>query len=156
MKDKKFLIFFLIALTVVLLDQLSKYLFGRFMSVGESIRLLPFFELTLTHNSGAGFSLLSGQTGLLIWVSVIVIGVILYFFDKIPEGKALVYTAILFGGTIGNLIDRIAYGYVIDFIDLGFWPVFNLADSCIFIGAILLGIYVLGKDRKDKKQGSKT
>lgn len=147
MKDKKLLRFLVISLAVILLDQLLKYLFSNFLLPEKSIKLLPFLSLTLTHNTGAGFSLLTGQTGLLVWFSVIVIGIILYFFDKIPADSALVYAALVFSGTIGNLIDRLAYGYVIDFIDLGFWPVFNIADSAICIGAVLLVVYFFRKDK---------
>jgi len=102
--------------------------------------------LTNVHNFGAGFSLFQGATQLIIWFSIIVIGIIVYLYDKIPR---LLYvqlsTASLLGGIIGNLIDRFRLGYVIDFIDFRVWPTFNIADMAITLGVIGLIIYFLKK-----------
>jgi signal peptidase II len=79
---------------------------------------------------------------LLIWISLMVIGAILYNYEKIPkENIPQISFALITGGAIGNLISRIFYGYVIDFIDFRVWPAFNIADSAITIGAVMLVIY---------------
>ena len=119
MKSKKFS---LLALTLILLDQLTKYFFGT------------------TKNYGAAFGILQGWKLLFVIISFFVIGFILYYKDKI-EGYGYYGLILLFSGTIGNLVDRLVFGYVRDFIDLGFWPSFNLADSFNTIGVILLIIY---------------
>ena len=83
----------------------------------------------------------------MIFISIIVIGIIFYYFDRIKEKEKLlqVLVGFILGGTIGNLIDRVAYSYVIDFLDFRIWPVFNLADSFVCIGVIVLIIYLWKK-----------
>lgn len=108
------------AFLAVLLDQLSKYIFKGYFSI--------------TKNYGAAFGLFQGYRGLFIVVAAIVMLLIFYYRNKL-DNLAL---GLLLGGTIGNLIDRITHGYVIDFIDLGFWPSFNLADSFSVIAAFIL------------------
>ncbi|GAJ17757.1 unnamed protein product, partial [marine sediment metagenome] len=86
------------------------------------------------------------SSNLLLWFAIIVVGVILYLYDKIPdETQIQIFTALILGGTLGNLIDRIKFGYVIDFLDFQIWPAFNLADSAITIGVIGLIIYLIRK-----------
>ena len=87
------------------------------------------------------------MTDALIWLSIIILGVILYYHDKIAAKDKFLHTsiAIIFGGSIGNLIDRIRLGYVIDFIDLKIWPSFNIADAAITLGAIGLIYYMIKK-----------
>ncbi|MBI4159528.1 signal peptidase II [Candidatus Woesearchaeota archaeon] len=98
--------------------------------------------LATTYNSGAAFSLFQGQRYLLIAVSIIVILIILKYYKEYPFPLTLILA-----GTIGNLIDRIFLGYVRDFIDLKFWPVFNIADFVIVIGTLLL-VYKMWKEKK--------
>ena len=114
--------FFLIALTITIIDQLTKIL------ILKGIINIPYLI-----NPGSAFGMLQPFTRELIWFSVIVIGVILFVHDKIDE-KYVLFTAILLGGIIGNLIDRIYLQGVIDFINFGFWPAFNIADASINIG----------------------
>jgi signal peptidase II len=146
-KKKKALVIFLIILAVVILDQLMKYLVVKRIEPGGQISLINnFLYLTHVHNFGAAFSLFQGAAGLIIWFSVIVIGIILYFYDKLPDLKyAQASASLLLGGIIGNLIDRIRLGYVIDFIDFRFWPAFNVADIAITAGVIGLIIYFIKK-----------
>jgi len=127
--------FFLITLLVVILDQLSKFFVRQNFILGESKGLL-----TYIHNYGAGFSLFQGMNILFIIVSVVVIFLIFYYLNKIPKKAKWLYycVALILGGTMGNLIDRVFFGYVIDFINLQVWPVFNIADACITIGGIYL------------------
>jgi len=134
---------FLICALVIALDQLSKRLIILFIESGSIINIISsLLRFTHTTNTGAGFSLLTGMNLLLIWLGIAIIGGLLYYSTRAPE-KCLLPIALIIGGAVGNLIDRIAYGNVIDFIDLGFWPVFNIADSSITIGSILLVLILI-------------
>ena len=132
----KLLIISIISISITLLDQLIKALIIK--------DILP---ISYTRNTGAGFGLFQDSAVLLIWVSIIVVGIIFYLYDRIPVKEKLVQlsTGLILGGTIGNLVDRIRLGYVVDFIDLNIWPSFNIADAAITIGAIGLIIYFLRK-----------
>ena len=89
--------------------------------------------MSYTTNTGAGFSILQGKQIFLIVFSIIALGVIVYYYKQTPR-KWVPFTAMIFGGALGNLIDRIAYGYVIDFISFSFWPSFNVADIAVTFG----------------------
>ncbi|MBI2547864.1 signal peptidase II [Candidatus Woesearchaeota archaeon] len=115
--------FFWITLGVLILDQVIKAFIVRFGSY--------------VTNTGAGFSIFQQQTVLLSWISLIVIGSIIYILDRLPS-RGYLPAALIVGGATGNLIDRVVRGHVIDFIDLKIWPVFNLADIAISIGALWL------------------
>lgn len=116
----------LLLIVLVFLDQITK------------------FYLTSTINTGAAFSLFQGQRYVLIAVSILVIIFILKYYG---EKKYQFPLTLILSGTIGNLIDRVFLGHVRDFIDLKFWPVFNIADTCIVIGALLLA-YKIWKEKK--------
>ena len=139
--------FFLIILIIIILDQLTKFMFRKNLDLNESVPIIKnFFHLTLIHNTGAAFGIFRNQGILLMWLSIIVIGFIFFFYDKITEDKHIeFFSALILGGAIGNLIDRLAFGYVIDFLDFRIWPAFNIADSAITIGAISLAIFFLFK-----------
>ncbi|MDP7141405.1 MAG: signal peptidase II [Candidatus Woesearchaeota archaeon] len=140
---KKYVVF-LIAGIIVLVDQLTKLLVVGIDSVPVIKNVL---HLTLVKNTGAVFGMMHGQNVILIWVSLIVIGFILFYLEDLTESKAgLVMTALVIGGAVGNLVDRIRVGYVIDFIDFRVWPVFNVADSAIMIGVIGLVLLSLKKN----------
>ncbi|KUK10212.1 MAG: Lipoprotein signal peptidase [Clostridia bacterium 41_269] len=133
--------FFTWAAVVLILDQLSKHLIQRIIAEGESIPILPgVFHLTLYKNPGAAFGIFAYKTNLFITVTIIVMIIIIFFYLKLPKsmGLAKISLALQFGGAAGNFIDRILHGYVVDFIDFRVWPVFNIADSAIVIGVILL------------------
>ncbi|MFH2028276.1 MAG: signal peptidase II [Nanoarchaeota archaeon] len=140
-------LFLSISIIILSLDQIVKYIIDKSMSLGQSIPLIPnILHLTYIHNTGAGFGILRDMNSLLIWISLIIIGAILYNYDKIPkENIPQAATALIIGGAAGNLISRIFQGYVIDFIDFRVWPSFNVADSAITIGAIILVIYLWKK-----------
>ena len=114
-----------------------------------------FFSLHLLTNTGASFSLFQGMNTTFIWVSLIVIGAVLYYWDKIEEHNKLAMILIL-SGILGNFIDRVLLGHVIDFIDFKIWPVFNLADSCITIGIIWLLINEYKRYLKSNSKVSRT
>ncbi len=137
------LIFFGIVALIFLLDQAIKYCIRSKIALGGSVLVIPnIFHLTNFKNTGAGFSILQDQTLILIFISLMVVGYILFSLDKIMQRKPLFQylVALVLGGALGNLYDRIVFGYVTDFLDFQVWPVFNIADSALSIG--ILGIIV--------------
>ena len=138
MKHRKEVVFLLITLVVILLDQITKSIVRNTFQVGQTKGIFTYIQ-----NTGAGFGILKGMNGFLIAVSILIIVFIIYYYHKIHEHhKAPVgATAFIIGGAVGNLIDRIIHGFVIDFIDFGIWPAFNIADSAITIGAVVLIFY---------------
>jgi len=140
MKNRKALIIFLISIFVVLLDQFTKYLVSRYMELSQSIPIIKnVVYFTYIRNTGAGFGILKGWNTILIFISLIIIGILFFYFDRIIKEKQIyVPIALVLGGAVGNLINRIFLGYVIDFVDFRIWPAFNVADSCITIGALWL------------------
>lgn len=125
------------------------------MTLGKMYQIIPnFFYLTYAHNDGAAFSILTGKRIFLILVAVIILFIIIRYLQKNKvESKIekLAFSLVL-GGSIGNLIDRLIRGYVIDFIDIKIftynYPIFNLADSFIVIGVFLLFISIYRKEKK--------
>ena len=132
---------------IIILDQIAKLAAVHFLDLGESIPLIGnLLYFTMVHNYGAAFGIFQNTVPIIIWISVIAVGFILYYYDRIPRKKYVVCSvALILGGIVGNLIDRIRLGYVIDFIDFRIWPAFNIADSAITIGAVMLVIYLLRK-----------
>ncbi len=129
------------AAALVVLDQLSKALIIGTFAAGESLPLLPpLLHLTYIQNTGAAFGLLKGQQALFMGLSMAVVGWVLWEMLRRPPRNRLVAWALCLvaSGAFGNLIDRVRFGYVVDFIDLRVWPVFNVADSAISIGVALL------------------
>lgn len=137
-----------IALAVVVLDQLTKFAATNYLTQHGEIHLAPFLNLVLVHNTGAAFGFLSSAGG---WQNVFFIIValaaslfILWMYRRLGAQDRLLAVGLMLvlGGAVGNLIDRFVYGYVIDFIDIYYgawhWPAFNVADSAISIGAVLL------------------
>lgn len=128
----------IIILLVVFLDQYSKYYAVTHLTSGMSIPVIQdFFHLTLVFNPGAAFGILEHRTGLFIFIAVIMLMMIGYFYSRISPKYVLlrIGTAFMAGGALGNVIDRIRTGYVVDFFDFRIWPVFNIADIAICIGA---------------------
>ena len=149
MKYNKYLTIFSTALIIVLIDQITKFLIKTNFQLNESLAIIKnIFHLTYIHNFGAGFGILQQQRFILIFISIIVVGVILYNLNKIKEKEILlqVLVGFILAGTIGNLIDRIIYGFVIDFLDFQIWSIFNIADSCVTIGVLGLVIYLWKKE----------
>lgn len=137
------------ATLVVLLDQISKLIAVKSLSEGPVEIIKGIFYLTLTYNTGAAFGIFKDQTILFIIISSIaVIGILVYiYFDKSTVYIGKLGFSFILGGAFGNLIDRLRFGYVIDFFDFKVWPVFNIADSAITIGAALLMISLLLQKR---------
>lgn len=146
-----------IAGIVILLDQLSKITITRLFSCGESHPVTTFFNLVLVYNPGAAFSFLGSASGwqrYLFTAVGIAAAIFIVFLLKRHPGQHMFCTALalILGGALGNITDRIAYGHVIDFLDFYIggwhWPAFNIADSAICIGAILLIIDELRRVNK--------
>lgn len=127
---------------IYIADQASKFYILRYLSSGTSVVVLDgILDLTLVKNTGAAFGMFRGNTWIFAFIAFItIIFIILLLFIRGRYMRSLEKTALVFilSGAAGNLTDRILYGYVVDFIDIGFWPVFNLADSFISAGAVLL------------------
>ncbi len=144
------MVFPLVALFIVLADQLSKAWIRDSISFGQTLFDIGFLRIVRTHNTGAAFGIFQGYSFALIIVACV--GIILLiacvilscrylpFLDNVPSKVAL---GLILGGTTGNLIDRLYFGYVTDFIDFKFWPAFNVADSTVNIGVITILVYLL-------------
>ena len=131
--------FYIILAAAVIIDQLTKF-FASKMAASVPV-INDSLHLTFVKNTGIIFGILPGSNDLLVWLYVIVIGLLIYCFDKFPKDRfSRAMLALVFAGVIGNFIDRIVFGYVIDFIDFRIWPVFNIADLCLNIG--IIGILV--------------
>jgi signal peptidase II len=149
-----------VAFLVVLLDQMSKRIAEERLE-RSGVRSVPlpvagdFFRFTYVENRGAAFGLLQDQTTFFVLVGLVVIGVIAASYRYLPRSGFMLHLALglQLGGAIGNLIDRVRQGYVVDFVDFGYrsnwWPVFNVADSAIVIGVALLALNAMKSPAED-------
>lgn len=132
---------FLVVAAVVAADQITKYLVAALMDVGQSITLIKgFLAITYARNPGAAFGMFPYRTVFFIIVTLIVMGMIVYYYRILPTGYTMLRLglALQLGGALGNLIDRVRSVYVIDFIHVKFFPpIFNLADTAIVIGVAI-------------------
>ena len=146
----------LLIVIIFILDQIIKSLIDNALTLKQSITILPnILYFTKAYNTGASFSILQGQQWFFIIFAIVVIITIIYYYKKIPINQRL-FIAFILAGSLGNLVDRIHYGYVIDFIDFKIWPVFNIADTAVCIGAAGLIYYILKDDKVMKKQKKPT
>ena len=136
-----------LAAVIVVLDQLTKHIVAQSFTVGESVAIAPFFNLVYVYNPGAAFSFLSDQTGwqrwLFVGIALAASAWIVYLLRRYPHERLFALAlALVLAGAVGNVIDRICYGAVIDFLDFHaygrHWPAFNVADTAITCGAVLL------------------
>ena len=138
----------LVSVSVILaLDQLTKFIINRLLLLHQSVPVIRgVFHLTLVHNRGAAFGILKNQVWFFILTSAFVIILIYQNLKSNAKKLSFAYRAsliLILAGAIGNLIDRLILGYVIDFLDFRIWPVFNIADSAITVGAVLLAYSIL-------------
>lgn len=138
---------------IIAADQLTKLFASRALGVGESFTLIPrLLDITYVKNTGAAFGLFDGKTIFLIVVAAVVFAVLIWYVVRHrPTNKWLMWSLTLItAGGVGNIIDRIYFGYVRDFIDLAFtrFPVFNIADCGVTIGAIMLAVYILIEEHR--------
>ena len=155
-----------IALVILLADQATKLLIVDSFALGDSQTVTTFFNLVRVHNSGAAFSMLSTASGWQRWfftaIGVVATLFILWLLRSHPTQKLFCFAlALVLGGAVGNVIDRIAYGHVVDFLDFhwdwlspvffqGHFPAFNVADSAISVGAVCLILDELIRIRRSK------
>ena len=154
---KRYLLFFSVAGGVILLDQVSKALVLRFIPLYKSIPVIPgFFSLTHIHNPGGAFGFMAQNNSILrhwlfLAAAMLALVLILYFYQHTPRthrwlGVAL---ALIFGGAVGNMIDRLRFAQVVDFLDIHVgsfhWPTFNIADSGVTIGVLIFIIHIVFK-----------
>jgi signal peptidase II len=149
---------YLLAVVSVVLDQVSKYLADSNLSYARPVEILPVFDLTLVYNKGAAFSFLSDAGGWQRWlftaVSAVVTVVLIVWIKRIDRKQVLLAASLslILGGAVGNLIDRVVFGYVIDFISVHweeyYFPAFNIADAAITVGTgfMLLDVLLQSKN----------
>jgi signal peptidase II len=147
-KKASALIWLWLSLIIVILDQLSKVWVNTHLPFNQPLAVLPLFNLRLLYNTGAAWSILATAGGWQRWflssLALVISLLIVIWLSRLTRQQwwLACTLALILGGAVGNLVDRIAYGYVIDFIDIYYqswhWPAFNLADSAISVGAIML------------------
>lgn len=151
-----------VAAFIVLVDQLSKYLVMAWLEVGQSCDIVPWlapiFRITHVTNTGVAFGLFPGAGAFFAAISAVVVVAILVYCWRLPSEQWWMRVMLAFplGGAIGNLVDRLRQGFVVDFIDLNFWPlhewpIFNLADSSIVAGVVLLALLMLWEERRERQ-----
>ncbi len=155
------LVWIWISLLVILLDQYSKYWISNTIQLHDSYDLIPYLRLFLDHNTGAAFSMLAQYPHLALYLfssfsALVVMGLLFWLFTLQSSSRwVAVSISLILGGAIGNLIDRVRFGYVIDFIDVyvnqWHWPIFNIADSAVCVGAVMLVIDIIWLSRNRVK-----
>lgn len=153
-----------ISAIIIVLDQITKYAASHMLIMHEPVTILPFFNFTLMHNTGAAFSFLADQGGWQRWffaaLAFVVSIALAVWLSRLKAHETWIALALslVLGGAVGNLIDRVYYGYVIDFIDVYYgashWPTFNIADSAITVGAVMLIIDTFRNKEKSSHKGS--
>ncbi|MGA2532983.1 MAG: signal peptidase II [Candidatus Aminicenantales bacterium] len=142
--------YFLFMLVMIALDQAAKFVISRTVELYESRPVIPgFFSITRIHNRGAIFGAFNQSNNQVVFIaltaaSLLALGLVVFYFFKTPPSDRLmkISLALIMAGALGNLLDRITRGFVIDFLDVyvrnAHWPFFNVADSCISVGAVLM------------------
>ncbi len=142
---------------VIIVDQLTKFLVTTSMDAGQSITVINnFLYITYVRNPGAAFGLLPYQTVFFVVITLVVAALVLYYYRILSENHKWLRCglALQLGGALGNLIDRVSGGYVVDFIDITVWPpVFNLADSAIVVG---IGVFLIAFWRDPELRGERS
>ncbi|QKY68969.1 signal peptidase II [Lentibacillus sp. CBA3610] len=156
-------LYYILALIIIAIDQLTKWIVVRTMELGEQITIIGnFFYLTSHRNSGAAWGILQGQMGFFYVVTVIVVIGLIYYMQKYARESKLLAVALslILGGAIGNFIDRLFRKEVVDFFDFiifGYdYPIFNIADSALVVGVILVIIVTIIDERKEKQKNDAT
>ena len=146
-----------VAGAAVVADQVTKQVVGRTLALGDSVDIIGPFSIRHVQNSGIAFGLFASRTELVIGVTAVTVGLMLWFFARSGRRHPVLPVALglVLGGSTANLIDRVRLGHVTDFLDLVAWPAFNLADTFIVVGvAILFGTLVLA-DRSHRMHGAR-
>lgn len=145
--------FFLAAFIVLFFDQFSKYLVLQRMDFQETFPVIEnIFHITLITNPGAAFGMMEHRIAFFVAITLVVVAVIVAFLLYLPaENKMLkIGLALQLGGAMGNLVDRLRFGYVVDFFDFLIWPIFNIADIAIVVGLFFIGYDMIFKNPQKK------
>ena len=159
---KKTVWLFVVAASIVTLDQVLKKIVITHLSYGGVWSpwewLTPYARIVHWSNTGVAFGMLQGMNPVFIGLAVLVSFGIVYYYPKIEKKDWMIKLALMMelGGAVGNLVDRIKYGYVIDFISVGTFPVWNIADACITVGVIILLLGVWLQEKREKNGKAKT
>jgi signal peptidase II len=151
---RPWLLLLAVAAATILADQAIKAYVVAHLALHDSwmpIRFIePLFRFTHVHNTGAAFGIFPEGGAVFLIIAVVVAAIILYYYRQLPEGMLLIRLALglQLGGALGNVLDRVRLGYVVDFLHVEYWPVFNVADSCIVIGVALLALEMLREERQ--------
>lgn len=147
---------------VFVLDIATKQIAEAFLNYGEPVYLLPVLDFTLLYNKGAAFSFLANEGGWQRWfftaISLVVSIVLIVWLKKLPRTQLWlpIALALILGGALGNLFDRVLFGHVIDFISVhwekSYFPAFNIADSAIIVGAIMMAIDIFLEGKREAQQ----
>ena len=145
-----------IALAAVAADQLTKHIVTGHLALDDGIHIVGPFWIHHVQNSGIAFGLFASATSIVIVLTTIAVGWMLVFFARSGARHPVLPVALglVIGGSVSNLLDRVRLGYVTDFIDLRYWPAFNLADSFIVIGVAVLVGTLLAADRRPRRRGA--
>jgi signal peptidase II len=146
----------LVAAAAAAADQLTKSLVGNRLRLGDSVEVAGPFTIHHVRNTGIAFGLFSDATSIVIVLTAAAIGALLVFFARSARRHALLPAAVglVLGGSISNLADRLRFGHVTDFLDLDYWPAFNLADTFIVVGVGLLFLSFVAADRSSAAVGT--
>lgn len=148
------LLLVMVAALVILADQISKAYVAAQLAPGESWMpwdaLKPVFRFTHVQNTGAAFGIFPEGGTVFLIIALVVSGIIVYYHRQLPRHAWLLRLGLglQLGGALGNVIDRVRLGYVVDFLHVEYWPVFNVADSCIVLGVALLALEILREERR--------
>lgn len=147
--------YYLLSFIIIVMDQISKYLTYTYIEIGQKVEWIPgLLSITHIHNTGAAWSILEGQMWFFYIVTVIVVVMIIYYMQQMKNQPLLqAGLAFILGGAVGNFIDRLLHQYVIDMIQVDFidFPIFNIADTALTIGVVLLFIQYIFLDREEKE-----
>lgn len=138
-------LYIILSIVILAADMVTKYFVQRKMEPYDSIPVIKnIFHITYVQNTGAAFSILKGKIFFFTAVSVIITLIIIFIMIKYPIKEKIlgIAMAMVLGGAVGNLIDRLRYGYVVDFLDFRIWPVFNIADCAIVVGTLILAYLI--------------
>lgn len=158
---RKYLFLALLSLPLIALDQYTKAVVRQNLAIGETwvpwAWLEPYARIVHWHNTGVAFGMFQNASGVIAVLTTLVALAIIYYFPRVPDQDWTLRVAmgLQFTGAVGNLIDRFTIGYVTDFISVGKFPVFNVADSCITIGTVILILGVWLQERREKARKSR-
>jgi signal peptidase II len=146
-----------VAGAAIVADQVTKQVVGRTLTLGDSVDIFGPFSIHHVQNSGIAFGLFASRTALVIAVTAVAVGLMLWFFARSGRRHPVLPVALglVLGGSIANLIDRVRLGHVTDFLDLVAWPAFNLADTFIVVGVAMLFSALVLADRSHRMHGSR-